>query len=277
MTPPSETPSAGETRAASVVSHALRVLRCFSVDEPMLGVTEIAARVGLHKSTVSRLLATLEQENVVERDPQSRRYRLGLGLISMAGPLLAELDERRVAYPVLQELTEQTRETSALMLWNGDQAVCVEQIPSPRQIKHTTPLGTRYNTALSSSVQLFLAAQPAERVRALIRSGLIEHPDPTEASIDAYLEVLRQAGADGVAVNYGRTSVDEVGVATPVFDHRDELVAAVMVAAPRYRVTPEQVELLSGACAAAAREISQRLGSSAGTSPAVRVRSLEAR
>ncbi|MFF0905317.1 UNVERIFIED_CONTAM: IclR family transcriptional regulator [Kocuria sp. CPCC 205316] len=254
-----------EARAASVVSHALRVLRCFSVDEPTLGVTEIAARVGLHKSTVSRLLATLEREDVVERDPQTRRYRLGLGLISVAGPLLAELDERRVAYPVLLELTERTRETSALLVWNGDQAVCVEQIPSPRQIKHTTPLGTRYSTALSSSVQLFLAEQPAERVRALLLSGIVELPDPTEASIDVYLESLRQVVDDGVAVNYGKTSVEEVGVAAAVRDHRDQLVAAVMVAAPRYRVTPEQAELLAAAAVAAAREVSQRLGASPGT------------
>ncbi len=276
MTESQASATSREARAASVVSHALRVLRCFSVDEPTLGVTEIAARVGLHKSTVSRLLATLEREDVVERDPQTRRYRLGLGLISVAGPLLAELDERRVAYPVLLELTEQTRETSALLVWNGDQAVCVEQIPSPRQIKHTTPLGTRYSTALSSSVQLFLAEQPAERVRALLLSGIVELPDPTEASIDVYLESLRQVVDDGVAVNYGKTSVEEVGVAAAVRDHRDQLVAAVMVAAPRYRVTPEQAEQLAAAAVAAAREVSQRLGASPGARRAGRA-SLEVR
>lgn len=132
-----------EARTASAVSNAIGVLRCFSVHEPLLGVTEIAARVGLHKSTISRILAILEQENLVERDPQTRRFRLGLGLITMTGPLLADLDERRVAYPVLQELTKRTGETSALMVWNGDETVCVEQILSPQQIKHTTPLGTR--------------------------------------------------------------------------------------------------------------------------------------
>jgi IclR family acetate operon transcriptional repressor len=263
MASPPDRSSPGDARAASVVSTAMRVLRCFSVDEPALGVTEIAARVGLHKSSVSRLLATLEQERVVERDPQTRRFRLGLGLISIAGPLLAELDERRVAYPVLQELTDRTGETSALLVWSDNQAVCVEQIPSPRQIKHTTPLGTRYNTALSSSVQVFLAAQPPERVRALLLSGAVEHPDRGEASIASYLTALERVGRDGVAFNYGATSVDEVGVATPVFDHRDTLIAAVMVAAPRYRVTPDQLELLATACATAAREVSQRLGSSA--------------
>lgn len=266
MTSSTDTSStAAEARTAPVVSNAISVLRSFSVHEPLLGVTEIANRVGLHKSTVSRILATLEQENLVERDPQTRRFRLGLGLITMTGPLLADLDERRVAYPVLQELTEQTGETSALMVWNGDEAVCVEQIPSPQKIKHTTPLGTRYNTALSSSVQVFLAAQSPERVQALLLSGAINHFTATETGISAYLRLLGEVRADGVAVNYGKTSVDEVGVATPVYDHRDELVAAVMIAAPRYRVTEEQVTHLVAACKAASEEVSQRLGCAART------------
>lgn len=254
-----------EARTASVVSNAIGVLRCFSVHEPLLGVTEIAARVGLHKSTISRILAILEQENLVERDPQTRRFRLGLGLITMTGPLLADLDERRVAYPVLQELTKRTGETSALMVWNGDETVCVEQILSPQQIKHTTPLGARFNTALSSSVQVFLAAQPPERVRSLLLSGSINHFTATETGIAAYQQLLREVRTDGAAVNYGKSSVDEVGVATPVYDHRNELVAAVMIAAPRYRVTEEQVTHLVAACKAASEEVSQRLGCAART------------
>lgn len=257
---PESSLSPGEARAASVVSNAISVLRCFSVDEPSLGVTEIAGRVGLHKSTVSRILAVLEQEELVARDVQSRRFSLGLGLISVTGPLLADLDERRVAYPVLRSLAERTGETSALMLWNGAECVCVEQIPSRHQIKHTTPLGARFNTALSASVQVFLAGQPAERVRAQLLSGTIEHPAPTEAGISEYLELLHRVGADGVAVNDGRTAVDEVGLAAPVHDHRGELVAAVLIAAPRYRVTGDQLALLAGACRDAADEVCQRLG-----------------
>src|SRR5512132_3005425 len=85
-----------DAKGASVVVNAIAVLRSFTADEPLLGVTEIANRVGLHKSTVSRILATFEQEGLVERDPDTRRFRLGLGLIAVAGPLLAELEERRV-------------------------------------------------------------------------------------------------------------------------------------------------------------------------------------
>ncbi len=250
----------GESRGTSVVVNAIAVLRTFSVEEPLLGVTEIASRIGLHKSTVSRILATLEAENLVERDPDTRRFKLGLGLIAVAGPLLAELEERRVAYPVLRELTERTGETSALMVWNGVESMCVEQIASPHQVKHTAPLGTRYQDALSSSVQVFLAAEDPERVRSLLRSRTIVYPGLDDAGLEAYLLRIKEAAARGYATNYGETSMDEVGVAAPVYDHRGAIVAAVLIPAPRFRVSPETLRTLGEACAAAARRVTDRLG-----------------
>ncbi|MFJ4264749.1 IclR family transcriptional regulator [Paenarthrobacter nicotinovorans] len=265
MTPSesSETPDTsgnGDSKSTSVIVNAIAVLRSFSADEPLLGVTEIAGRIGLHKSTVSRILATLEQEGLVERDVDSRRFRLGLGMIAMSGPLLAELDERRVAYPVLQELTERTGETSALMVWNGVESMCVEQIPSRHQVKHLAPLGARYKEALSSSVQVFLAAEDPERVRHLLRGGSITLPGLDDDSVETYLDRLKESAARGWAVNFGETSIEEVGVASPVYDHRGSIVASVLIPAPKFRVSQEVLAGLGEACAAAAAKVTTRLG-----------------
>ena len=256
----SETTGNGDSKGASVIVNAVAVLRTFTADEPLLGVTEIANRVGLHKSTVSRILATFEQEHLVERDAETRRFRLGLGLIAVAGPLLAELEERRVAYPVLRELSEQTGETSALMVWSGDESICVEQIASHHQIKHTTPLGARYSDALSASVQVFLAQEPEARVRSLLSSGVITHPGVDEPSLDAYVVRLQDGLRRGWAINYGETSIDEVGLAAPVYDHRGEVVAAVLIPAPRFRVSQDRLQALGESCAAAAGKVTARLG-----------------
>lgn len=251
-----------DSRGTSVIENAIAVLRCFSAAEPLLGVTEIAQRVGMHKSTVSRILATLEQEELVERGPDARRYKLGLGLIAVAGPLLAELDERRVAYPILQGLTERTGETSALMVWNGRESMCVEQIPSPQQVKHTAPLGARYHDAMSASVQVFLSLEREERARELLVNGTIHFAGLDEAALEAYLLRLVDVAARGYATNYGESALDEVGVAAPVFDHRGNLVAAVLIPAPRFRVSPEQLTNLGDAARKCARAITLRLGGS---------------
>lgn len=251
-----------EPRGTSAIVNAIAVLRCFSTQEPLLGVTEIAQRIGMHKSSVSRILTTLEQEDLVERDQDSRRFKLGLGLIAVTGPLLADLEERRVAYPLLRSLTELTTETSALMVWNGSESMCVEQIASPQQVKHTTPLGARYCDAMSASVQVFLSAEPEERVRSMILDGTISYPGLDEASLEAYLIRLQDAAARGFATNYGESSLDETGVAAPVRDHRGNLVAAVLIPAPRFRVSPERLQNLGEACARTAQQVTTRLGGS---------------
>ncbi|MBB2988262.1 IclR family transcriptional regulator [Terracoccus luteus] len=259
-TGPATSSTAGDAKGASVVVTAINVLRCFSTAEPLLGVTEIALQVGLHKSSASRLLATLEKEGLVDRDPVSRKYRLGLGLLTVAGPLLADLDVRRAALPVLQELSTATQETTALVLWSGSQAVTVEQVPSPQQIKHTNPLGTRYQTIESASVQVFLAHFTRETVTTLLATGRPHSTHTAPVDLDHLWAELEHVAAKGFAVNYAQTSNDEVGVAAPVNDHRGELVAAVLVAAPRYRTTPRQAEAFGEHTVTAAANISRRLG-----------------
>ena len=251
---------AGENRGISVLHNGIAVLRSFSPEEPLLGVTDIASRVGLHKSTVSRILATLEQNGLVERDPETRRFRLGLGVIAMAGPLLADLDVRRLAYPALVDLSRRTEETSALMLWNGSESVCVEQVPSRHKVKHTTPLGTRYDTIASASVQVFLAWLPASRTRALLSKGTLVHPGLDDAGVEAYLDRLAEVNKLGYAINFGETSLEEVGVAAPVFDHRGDVAACVLVSAPRFRVSPERLPVLCEAVRDSAGEVTSRLG-----------------
>lgn len=251
--------SGSDSRGASVIQNTIAILRCFSPETPLLGVTEIAPKVGLHKSTVSRILASLDRENIVERDP-TRRYRLGLGIIALAGPLLADMDVRRAAYPVLQELTEHSGETSALLVWNGSEAISVEQVPSRHEVKHTSNLGARYNTALSSSVQVFLAADGQQQAKALLESGTLTGLPEGEEARSAYLARLQEVAERGYAVNYGETSPQEVGVAAPVYDHRGSTVAAVMTPAPKFRVSEDDLEEIGRSCIQAARQVTLRLG-----------------
>ncbi|HXF01997.1 MAG TPA: IclR family transcriptional regulator C-terminal domain-containing protein, partial [Arthrobacter sp.] len=157
---------------------------------------------------------------------------------------------------------DRTGETSALMVWNGNQAVCVEQIASPQQVKHTTPLGTRYNTALSSSVQIFLAQTDAPTVRSMIAEGSILLTDSDPDALDAYVVRLKSVASEGVAINYCETFPEEVGVAAPVFDHRGDLAACVMLAAPRFRISQEVLNTISEACRNAARKVTVRMGGS---------------
>ncbi|HEY4577256.1 MAG TPA: IclR family transcriptional regulator [Yaniella sp.] len=242
----------------SVVHNVIDVLRCFSSEKPLVGVTEIANEVGLHKSSVSRLLATLETEGWVEQDPTTRKYRLGLGLIAIAGPLLANLDVRKVAYPYLVELAAATQETAVLAVWEASAAVTVEQIAADRTIKHTSPLGARYSSTGSASVQIFLADMAPETVRTLLdKQGTLLQEGWAYDDLTNRLARVRERG---YSTNVQETFDDEIGIAAPVYDHRHRVVAAVLTAAPAYRTNDAVITDLIHKCVAAANKISTRLG-----------------
>ncbi|HWC24486.1 MAG TPA: IclR family transcriptional regulator [Flexivirga sp.] len=248
--PPKE-PMAKAPRGTSPVATAMAVLRCFSPERPVLGVVEIAEEIGLHKSSVSRMMSTLEAEDLVEQDPLSKKFRLGLGLLSVAGALLANLDVRRAALPVLTELTERTGETSSLVIWDDFAAVIVEQVPSANPIKHATELGTRYSRVEDASVRVRLTALPEDERERFFTA--------TPSSRAAYRR-LTANDADGIAVNDGDTTPDEVGIAAAVHDHRGRLIAAILLAVPRYRVDQERLSHLVGDCRAAADDLTRALG-----------------
>lgn len=173
MLDPQSTTDKPQGAAASLLN-GLAVLEAFSVAKRShLGVTEISELVGLHKSTVSRMLTGLTETGYVQRDDDTGRYRLGLGMIGLAGPLLSELDVRRVTLPHLEELTQTTGETAAIAVWNGTNAIVVEQTASLHQVKHSAAIGTRYNKFASSSVKVFLAELPPEEAGRLLAARIV--------------------------------------------------------------------------------------------------------
>lgn len=247
--------------AAASLLNGLAVLEAFSVaSRPLLGVTEISELVGLHKSTVSRMLTGLTESGYVQRDDVTGRYRLGLGMIGLAGPLLAELDVRRAALPHLEELTATTGETAAIAVWNGTNAIVVEQTASPHQVKHSASIGTRYNKFASSSVRVFLAELPPEEVGRLLSGGIILR-DSYRGFEDGAHEDLRLVHDQGYAVNDGETTYEEYGVSAPVRDYRGKVVGCITASAPRSRVQfRASQQVLRDAVLETAERVSARLG-----------------
>lgn len=256
-----ERPGERTQGAAASLLNGLAVLEAFSATpRTQLGVTEISTIVGLHKSTVSRMLAGLTESGYVQRDPDSGRYRLGLGMIGLAGPLLAELDVRQAALPHLEALTAATQETAAISVWNGINAVVVEQVASPHQVKHSASIGTRYDKFASSSVRVFLAELPDQEVEALLTGGTVLREEYAGLG-DPLHSHLRDVQEAGVAVNDGETTYEEYGVSAPVRDYRGKVVGCITASAPRSRVQHQssQADLKDAVLHAAAR-VSARLG-----------------
>lgn len=250
----------GNRQAKSALRHGIEVLKSFTREEPVLGVNEISRRVGVHKSTASRILATLEEAHLVERDAPTGKYRLGVGVLALSGPLLVNMNVRDVARPYLEQLAESAGETIGLSVWSAGEAINVDQVLGPGAVKHIAPLGARFRAHSSSSGKTFMACAVPEEVDEILARGLPRLTERTIVDPDELQKDLEHVRRRGYAVNDGEASLETVGIAAPVRDERGRVVAAVTLSAPRYRTPPERIARLGPLVKETAADVSMRLG-----------------
>lgn len=238
---------------AQAIERALTILELFDERVAELTVGEVATRLGVHRSTASRLLSVLVRHGLLELDETGGRYRLGLGIVSLAGLVLNRFPVRARAHDVLRELRDSTEETAYLGLLDGDEVVYIDQASSPHVTVNVDWVGYRQSLTASATGFLLLAFQPPETIAKLLTASRAEarSPEPSELELAA----IRRRGY------LVRTNADEAGVAAPVRDHRGVVIAAISVWGPTHRVDAERLERqLPPALLNAAARASEALG-----------------
>ncbi len=241
------------------VRRALRALELIS-ESGELGVTELGRKLGVHKATASRLIATLAERGFVERDPISEKFRLGFGLISLAGAAVGGNDLVRAARPILDDLAERTRETVNLGVLSGGSVVYVDQVTGTRSIVSVSWVGQRTPLHCTSNGKVLLAyATDAERDR-LLRAPLTRLTPRTITDV----KKLRAQLAEIVVRGYSQTMEElEEGlnaVAAPVRGMGGDLIAALSVSGPAFRMRAVDLPRIGKLAADSALAVSKRLG-----------------
>ncbi len=246
--------------AVRSVDRAAALLLALGESSGEAGVTELSRRLGLHKSTASRLLATLQKRGLVEQDEESGKYRLGLVVIRLAERAESTLDLRSIAMPELDRLARATRETTGLGVLHEGRLMTVAQADGPNLVAvgDWTGRGAPLHSVAAGKV---LMSSMAERdVVRLVRRGLDQCTDRTITQLEPLLEELARVRRRGFATAFGEFDPSLNAVAAPVHDARGQVVAAVDVWGPAYRVTPGRIPELAQAAREAAAAVSVRLG-----------------
>jgi DNA-binding IclR family transcriptional regulator len=241
-------------RPVGSVARALALLEQLRDSEEGLGVNELARRIGVNASTASRLLATLESSGMVQR-AENGPYRLGLALVTLADRVLARLDLRTLARPVLLALMEATGETATLSIPGEGEAITVDSIPSSASIVSMARLG-RPSPAHASAVgkvMLAFGGGPLPRERDL--TPLTPRTITDRAELAGEVREVRRRGYGTV---FGEREVDVNAIAAPVFDRSGELAAILGVQAPAARL--KDPTSLLGEVKRGAAELTRALG-----------------
>ena len=223
-------------------------------------MTELARRLGLHKSTASRLLATLERRGLVEQDDETGKYRLGLVVIRLAERAERTLDLRGLALPELERLARLTHETVGLGVIDGDQLLTVAQVDGPNLIAVGDWTGRSTPLHCVASGKVLMASLAEREVVRIVKRGLARYTERTIVDLEPLLEELARIRRRGYATAIGEYELGLNAVAAPVHDARGQVIAAVDIWGPTFRLTPRRVPELAAQVREAASAISVRLG-----------------
>jgi IclR family KDG regulon transcriptional repressor len=224
------------------IERAVAILRSFSEAEPELRVTELARRLELHKSTVSRILTTLQAAQLVSQNPETSKYRLGVGLVSLAGIALGRLDVRGVAQPHLNALVELSQETINVTIIEERECVNIERVASPKPIRYVGWIGRRTPLHCTAAGKVLLAFRRREERQRLIQSPLVCYTENTIVDPAALEASLAQIQKQGYAIVHEEFEPEFSAIAAPIYDHLGHAAAAVSISGPTYRLAPGQIE-----------------------------------
>ncbi|AXK36346.1 IclR family transcriptional regulator [Streptomyces armeniacus] len=223
------------------------------------GVTEIAEELGVHKSTAFRLVGALEQRDLVEQTADRGKYQLAYGIVRLAGAASAQLEITRESRAVCQQLAEESGEGVNIAVLDRGEAINVSQIRALRSVSAYNWVGQRTPLHATSSGKVLLAFESPERGRELISGGLERFTDHTVCDVrelQAELERVRERGWSST------TEELEVGlnaIACPVYGAEGEVVAALSISGPSYRLSTDVFPQLARVVGEAAAEVSARI------------------
>jgi len=251
------------SQSVRAVERALDILLCFSKDKPILSLTEIAEQVGMHKSTIHRLLATLESKHFITRDKTSGLYQLGFLFIELSSIMLHGLDVQRWALPYLQQLSEQSGETVDLAVLDNGHVTYLQVVESSQRVKIAAAVGEQLPAFCTASGKAFLAYLPEEYVHRNFNQGLTKYTEHTPVSLENLSQSLRETRQRGFAISEQEYEKDINAVAAPIMDANGFPILAIAIVGPSYRMSHDRMLKLGQEIRETVEAITREVGQAA--------------
>lgn len=250
--------TAGSSSTVQSVDRAVTVLEILA-RRGDCGVTDIALELGVHKSTAFRLVASLEAHGLVEQTVQRGKYRLGVGVIRLAGATSARLDVVQEARAVCRRLAADTGETVNVAVLSDRSALSLDQVAGTSALQPHIWAGQRVPLHATSTGKVLLAALDGAALEHVLDT-LTGYTEATITSPQRLHEELERVRREGYAVAVDELQLGLTAVAAPIRNPHGDVIASLSVSGPTFRLTGERLCDTVPAVLGSAAEVSRRLG-----------------
>jgi IclR family transcriptional regulator, acetate operon repressor len=258
---PATAPTATNERSSVVrsVDRALSIMEILARDG-WSSVTDIARELEVHKSTVFRLVATLQRRGIVEQHPSTQKYRLGFAIARLASGVRGNPDLIDVARPSLERLSEELDETVDLAVMEDGEVTNIDQANLSSSIVAVDWIGHRSPMHVAASGKVYLAFGDQAETEAFLARPLEAVTPKTITDPDLLREDLRMVRQRGFSITRGELEEGLNAVAAPIHASDGSVVAVIVVSGPEYRMNKDRLHAAGTAVCEAAATVSRQLG-----------------
>lgn len=241
------------------VVRSMDILNLF-IEHPELTFQEIIDLSGIPKTSVYRMLRSLEEMQFLEKGTDSK-YRLGLIFIKFGSLVSGRIDLRQIAYPIMKELHDEVEEAINLIIRQGDEALYIEKIDSKQKVRLYTAIGRKSPLYAGACSRIILSFLPDDEIHRYIQNTeLQQFANGTIIDKQQLYKTIEKARVDGYTLSNSELENYTTSIAAPIFNHEGEVVAGLSIAGIEANYQGNNVHYFAKKVIKAANEISARLG-----------------
>jgi DNA-binding IclR family transcriptional regulator len=245
----------------SSVQKAIGILMAFTPHNLEMGTLELSQRLGIHQSTVSRLLGVLTYYNLLQQNPSTKKYHLGKATADLGRAINRSHSTQLVsiAQPFMDRLRDSVGESVSLEVMFGSSVILLTESPGPPPVSVAFNVGERVPLHVASGAKVVLAFSPPELIDKYINGKLKRYTPNTIINQKMFKSQLAEVRQQGVAYDRGEYNIDVFSIGAPIFNHVKKPIAAISVCAPAYRMKSRNESDLVSQLKKTAAEISAQL------------------
>ncbi len=238
---------------------ALKIIECFTEEQPELGITEISNKLGLYKSNVHNIITTFEQAGYIEKNPDNDKYRLGLKILELAHVASSNMSFRSVVLPYMQKIADQANETVYFGISNEGQVIYLDVAYPINAVSGRPMLGRSapmYCTAIGKAM---LACFPDDEIINIFSMGVHKYTPNTITNLNDLLNEMKKTRERGYAIDNMEHEYGIKCVGVPLYNRTNQLIAGLSVSGPSPRFTQTTIKELAELLKQNASLIKERL------------------
>ncbi|WP_185805362.1 IclR family transcriptional regulator [Bacillus canaveralius] len=244
----------------SSVHNAIRILQTFSTSETELGISELSVRLDLAKSTVFRLIRTLSEANLVEKNIETQKYQLGIAAFQLGFIVYHSMELRRIALPILDKLAKSIRRVIRLGVYDNGGAVYICKRMPEDDDATISKIGDRVPSHCTAIGKMLLANQSEMEIERVITNGLPRYTKKTIVSPNELRQHMSDIKKKGYALTMEELRTGVSSVAVPVQNDMGKIVGAISITGPKSLFYPNQIDQYVRELRHCSRQITERMG-----------------